>query len=139
MRRFAATIAIISLVVLVYAWQSNKDDTSNKPIPTAIAQNTAKPDYLHLQGGDITKADYRAGVRLALQSPAAKSGEFVVCAYHRGLSPLTGVSVAFGNQIPGETSDMPGWISVPGQEDKDGMYLMIAQTIINDECTRAFK
>jgi hypothetical protein len=138
MKRLGVTIVIIGLVVIAYAWQSSKGDSS-QPSSAPVAQKTAKPDYLHLRDGDITKADYRAGVKTALKSPVAESGGFLVCAGIRGISPLRGAAAAFGNQIPITASDMAGWIAVPGQRDDDAMYLMIAQTIINDECGKAFK
>jgi hypothetical protein len=96
---------------------------------------------LHLDGGNISEANYRAGVDLALQSPAAKSGDFLVCGQLRGLSA--------SNAIPGEDSDMCGWIRMPGQGETAGgdragqtkidMDSVTAQSIIDQECARFFK
>ncbi|MGD0766173.1 MAG: hypothetical protein ABR978_07695 [Dehalococcoidia bacterium] len=96
---------------------------------------------LHLAGGNISEADYREGVDLALQSPAARSGDFVVCGQLRGLSA--------SNAIPGQDSDMCGWIRMPGQGETAGgdragqaetnTDSVTAQSIIDQECARFFK
>jgi len=136
---------VIALVgVLVIGYVGSKVTTPNHEATQGTAGPTktvgpGKWDWLHLDGGDITKANYRAGVDLALRSPAVLSGDFGACAYYRWGGGPTDLGHVFGNQIPGEPSDMAGWISVPGQEDKDAMYSMIAQTIINEECAKVFK
>lgn len=100
-------------------------------VPTAKAD---KSQTLHLIGGDITEDKYRAGVELALHSPAVLSGDFGACGYLRGLNN----DALFGNQIPTEPSVMLGWISVPGQAG-DTMYEGITQMVINQECAKVFK